>query len=268
VSTTDPDPGYLRFTSLDEFDGSSWRPSVRDIPPSQRVTSGLSASTGPVLRVRTQRVSYNISISNAFIRLAPGAVPTKRRQRVRRLALQRGELRHPERQPDLTTSRPEVLPRCCTWSNRRPTSCQRGSAAAKLPSTSRAAQRSAAGGLQTGLLGRGRRTHRLPARGSDPGTGSEWRWVQVQHRDRCPAAARRPRQVPDHRPVGYCEQFASAMALMARSLNIPARVAVGFLHRSASQAAAMSTARTTCTRGPSCTSTGSAGSASSPRRRS
>jgi len=30
--------------------------------------------------------------------------------------------------------------------------------------------------------------------------------------------------------VGYCEQFASAMAAMARSLGIPARVAVGFLN--------------------------------------
>ncbi|MGA8255073.1 MAG: DUF3488 and transglutaminase-like domain-containing protein, partial [Nocardioides sp.] len=29
--------------------------------------------------------------------------------------------------------------------------------------------------------------------------------------------------------TGYCEQFAAAMAVMARSLNIPARVAVGFL---------------------------------------
>lgn len=29
--------------------------------------------------------------------------------------------------------------------------------------------------------------------------------------------------------VGYCEQFAASMAVMARSLNIPARVAVGFL---------------------------------------
>lgn len=29
--------------------------------------------------------------------------------------------------------------------------------------------------------------------------------------------------------VGYCQQFASAMAVMARQLNIPARVAVGFL---------------------------------------
>ena len=29
--------------------------------------------------------------------------------------------------------------------------------------------------------------------------------------------------------TGYCEQFAAAMAVMARELGIPARVAVGFL---------------------------------------
>src|SRR5690606_28719934 len=29
--------------------------------------------------------------------------------------------------------------------------------------------------------------------------------------------------------TGYCEQFSASMALMARSLGIPARVAVGFL---------------------------------------
>ncbi|MFC7497557.1 MULTISPECIES: transglutaminaseTgpA domain-containing protein [unclassified Nocardioides] len=33
--------------------------------------------------------------------------------------------------------------------------------------------------------------------------------------------------------VGYCEQFASAMAVMARDLGIPARVAIGFLNPSA-----------------------------------
>lgn len=34
---------------------------------------------------------------------------------------------------------------------------------------------------------------------------------------------------PETGRVGYCEQFASAFAVMARTLNIPARVAVGFL---------------------------------------
>src|SRR5690606_40395181 len=29
--------------------------------------------------------------------------------------------------------------------------------------------------------------------------------------------------------VGYCEQFAASMAVMARTLGIPSRVAVGFL---------------------------------------
>jgi transglutaminase-like putative cysteine protease len=34
--------------------------------------------------------------------------------------------------------------------------------------------------------------------------------------------------------VGYCEQFASAMAMMARTLGLPARVAVGFLRAESS----------------------------------
>ncbi|MDP2773115.1 MAG: DUF3488 and transglutaminase-like domain-containing protein [Nocardioides sp.] len=34
---------------------------------------------------------------------------------------------------------------------------------------------------------------------------------------------------PDQGRVGYCEQFAAAMAVMARAIGIPARVAVGFL---------------------------------------
>jgi len=35
--------------------------------------------------------------------------------------------------------------------------------------------------------------------------------------------------ITDHK-VGYCQQFATAMAAMARAIGIPARVAVGFLH--------------------------------------
>ena len=34
--------------------------------------------------------------------------------------------------------------------------------------------------------------------------------------------------------VGYCEQFAASMAIMARIIGIPARVAVGFLEGDAS----------------------------------
>ena len=67
--------------------------------------------------------------------------------------------------------------------------------------------------------------------------------------------------------TGYCEQFAAAMAVMARDLGIPARVAVGFLDaRAGRRRTPTSTAPTTCTPGPSCSSPAPAGSASSRRR--
>ena len=67
--------------------------------------------------------------------------------------------------------------------------------------------------------------------------------------------------------TGYCEQFASAMAVMARILGIPARVAVGFLSPGRSGRRPGSTAPATCTPGRSSSSRDRAGSGSSPRRR-
>ena len=66
--------------------------------------------------------------------------------------------------------------------------------------------------------------------------------------------------------VGYCEQFASAFAVMARTLDLPARVAIGFLKPHQVGSTTTSTARTTCTPGPRCTSAARAGCGSSPRR--
>ena len=67
--------------------------------------------------------------------------------------------------------------------------------------------------------------------------------------------------------VGYCEQFAASMAIMARILGIPSRVAVGFLEPEQPPAAPGSSPRTTCTPGPSSTSPAPAGCASNPPRR-
>lgn len=65
---------------------------------------------------------------------------------------------------------------------------------------------------------------------------------------------------------GFCVHFAFTMAAMARTLGIPARVAVGFTPAPRSPTAATRWASRTPTRGPSCTSRGSAGPASSPPR--
>ena len=68
---------------------------------------------------------------------------------------------------------------------------------------------------------------------------------------------------------GFCVQFASAYAVMARSLGIPARVAVGFTPGTLADATARTTSpATTRTRGPRSTSAGSAGpTCSTPRPR-
>ena len=69
---------------------------------------------------------------------------------------------------------------------------------------------------------------------------------------------------------GYCVHFASAFALMARTLDMPSRIVVGYLPGTADHRRASTSRPSTrcparsCTRGPRCTSTASAGSRSSP----
>jgi hypothetical protein len=64
---------------------------------------------------------------------------------------------------------------------------------------------------------------------------------------------------------GFCEQYASAMGAMARVLGLPARVAVGFTPGRSRRTAATRSPPVTRTRGPRSGSPGTAGSASSRR---
>jgi transglutaminase-like putative cysteine protease len=54
VRTTDPDPGYLRITALDQFDGESFKPSVLRQPAEAQVSRGINAPivSGPVRTVQ------------------------------------------------------------------------------------------------------------------------------------------------------------------------------------------------------------------------
>ena len=56
VRTSDPDPGYLRMTALDKFDGDSFSPSVLRQPAEAQVSHGIN---GPIVSgpVRTAQVS-------------------------------------------------------------------------------------------------------------------------------------------------------------------------------------------------------------------
>ena len=60
VSTNDPSPDYLRLTVLDEFDGDAWRPSERDIPPTNQADEPLPSPPG--LSNATPKQAYRSSM--------------------------------------------------------------------------------------------------------------------------------------------------------------------------------------------------------------
>ncbi len=52
--TNDPDPDYLRLTTLDNFDGTDWSPTEIKTTSKQRVTRGIPSPAGVILRpIRT-----------------------------------------------------------------------------------------------------------------------------------------------------------------------------------------------------------------------
>lgn len=60
IATTDPSPDYLRLTVLDEFDGDAWRPSERDIPPTNQADERLPQPPG--LDNATPKQAYRTSM--------------------------------------------------------------------------------------------------------------------------------------------------------------------------------------------------------------
>ncbi len=236
VTTSDPDPGYLRLSVLDSFTDDAWRPSKRRIPPTQRAI-GEDLPTPPGLHrgVRTGQTDYEVSVSDQFdstwlpvsypvasveavtdwrydtrtmdfISATDGQTTAGRRYRFTQLDVFPTAdqlISAPPAPAGLTTDGtdlPEDLPQSVV------------TLAAKVTEGSSSRFQSAVM-LQQWFREDGGFVYDLD---SEDGTGLE----QLERFLGNGAGSRR----------GYCEQFAAAMALMARTKGIPARVAVGFLH--------------------------------------
>ncbi len=235
VSTRDPDPSYLRITVLDSFDGNAWRPADRDIPVEQRAYGAVPRPGG----LAGQRGHQGVRRHDQHQRLLPvplaaDAVPVRRRRRTGRLALRpvHPGLHQRLGGPDRGRT---VLP----------------GALARGP-----ADRGPAGRRAPGHRCRSRcptprcprtsppRWAAWPAASPPTGTSKFEKAVALQQWFRVDGGFRYSlRQSPGNGTddlvgflstgpdgrVGYCEQFAAAMAVMGRTLGIPSRVAVGFL---------------------------------------
>jgi transglutaminase-like putative cysteine protease len=236
LRTTDPDPSYLRISALDSFDGDTWRPSRRDLPPTQRLGGELPTPIGLSDDVERSRHRYELSASGAMQSdWLPLPFPAA-------AADAPGDWRYDSDTLDVTTTDEDL----------DTTDLEYQAVGLRVTPTARQLVEAS-----TAPAGISRANTELPFEDDVPtwlvdlvdevtaGADNDFaRAVALQEWFRDPRnftySTDRPAgngmqdletfltPGPGGR-VGYCEQFASAMAVTARLSGIPARVAVGFL---------------------------------------
>jgi len=239
VRTSDPTPAYLRIAVLDVFDGSSWKPGKRALPVAHRVDGELPSPPGLDTSVSATTHSYQIVADEGF---RSDWLPTPYPYESVDVP---GDWRFDESTMDIVS-----LARGQTTSGIRYD-------LVGLDVEPTAAELESAGAIPTEIFSRytlvdpdvpqevGDLAKRVTATGTNRAERAALlqEWFAKPHAD--------PADDPDFEydlakasdgssidaltdflegsRRGYCEQFAGAMALMARTLAIPARVAVGFL---------------------------------------
>ncbi|MDQ4008091.1 MAG: DUF3488 and transglutaminase-like domain-containing protein [Actinomycetota bacterium] len=231
VRTRSSDVSYFRLAALDEFDGEKWRFSDRDVDAAFDLRGPLTAPPGLDAKVDRRTEPFVVEVASGFHSEWLPAPYAPVRVRVD------GEWRYDPDTLDIVagTEETDTAGRAYAVTSVQP-----------LPTFE---QLDNAGGAPTSISGRYTdvpdevpdQVGELAERITERGASRFQRAVLLQDWFRTGGGFRYSLQTPDGHSgddilaflrdrVGYCEQFAAAMALMARELDIPARVAVGFLN--------------------------------------
>ncbi len=234
VRTEDGDPSYLRTTVLDAFDGETWKPSGRSIPVEQRASGLIPRPPGLDAATDRRTVPWTVQVTDEFESLwlpvpypvfsinAEGDwrydrstldfISAARGQTAAGLSysLEAVELDHTAaRLSDAAPAPSDVFGPYTELPDEIPAVVEEQAREVTRGITDKYRQAQA---LQQWFREDGGFTYSLERA---PGNG-----VDALERFLSTGAGSR---------IGYCEQFASSMAVMSRSLGIPSRVAVGFL---------------------------------------
>lgn len=234
VRTADGDPSYLRLSVLDEFTGLTWKPSDRDIPPEQRADGLVTRPPGLRSRVPRRPAEFEISVSERFSSTwLPAPYPVTRIEAP-------GDWRYDAATLDFVSA---VKGQSSAGVEYSLTALEVAATADDLvaadptpediftpytdlpdgmPDMVADLAREVTEGLESPYE-KAARLQRFFRRDGDfeysldrpSGNGAEDLQSFLS-------------PGPEGR-IGYCEQFAAAMAVMGRTLGIPSRVAVGFL---------------------------------------
>jgi len=233
VTTNDPDPDYLRISVLNRFSDNEWSNGDRDVPDENRPNGALPQPPGLAPAVPREYYNYDVDITDE---LKSRWLPTQ--SLIREISAP-GDWRFDTSTMDFVASEDGLTTAGLSYSmiSLEPDFEARALAASStegddldpelldLPAGIPDMVRDLAFGVTRGQPTKFEEAvalqnffredggFRYDLKSAPEGNGVDELEAFLSESGR----------------VGYCEQFASAMAVMARLLDIPARVAVGFL---------------------------------------
>ncbi len=233
IITDDPDPDYLRVTSLNRFSANEWSPGNRDIPSDHGADGAMPPLQGVSSRISYEEYGYQVSINDSF---ESAWLPT---QFPISSVTADGDWRYDDNTMDFFAWDEDLDTRNLDYSMTGVELDLDGSELAaaslsvtkvpaefrELPDDLPALVKELAFGVTADAATRFDKAVAL----------QNWFRANFEYN-----LNKGPRgngvneleaflTVGEGGRVGYCEQFAASMAVMARAIGIPARMAVGFL---------------------------------------
>lgn len=232
ISSPHTKPTYVRLAALTRFNGDTWTPGDRDIPETQVARGAMPALDGVSLDTPRRQSPYNVRVSPDF---ASTWLPTT--ELVSRVSAI-GDWRYDLSTMDFMTTDPDVTTAGMSYSftgvdlELDPAKLDRAvSGAANVRSKYLEVPSSVSSDIRTLTAAV---TGQAETRFRKARALQQWFREDGGFRYSLDAVAGAEEGgldsfLDESGRVGYCEQFAASMAVMARILGIPARVAVGFL---------------------------------------
>ncbi len=232
VTTSGPRPTYFRLSVLSRFNGSQWTPGDREIPDTQTATGPLPPLDGVAIDVQRREFKYDVRIGEDF---SSTWLPTT--AQTTQIAAST-DWRYDVNTRDFIAARDDVTTAGMTYdftgaqltydADAMNSAVSGAGTVAGIftdipPGLNNEIRRQAASVTADGQT-RFQKAQLLQQWFREDG---DFRYDQAQVESAGSGGADLLAFLDDK--VGYCEQFAATMAIMARVLGIPSRVAVGFL---------------------------------------
>jgi len=234
VTTPEADPSYLRISVLDDFDGTRWSPSGREIPAEQSASGRMPDPPGLESDVPRTEVPYDIEIGSEFeSKWLPTPYPVSAISAEVDWRYDLGTFDFVSADDGQTTRNLDYSLRALRVEPTAAMLAASGAAPEKiftpyteLPSSLPDFVRSLTRDLTDDKTSKFEKAVALQEWFREDG-GFTYS-LDRSAGNGLDALEEFLGNGPSSR-IGYCEQFASAMAIMGRSIGIPSRVAVGFL---------------------------------------